>query len=61
MEKTEVDRRTEAVRHLRKMKKITTKLSQLYPELAATFQVQETVYQRSVAAAIMIVDQQDKR
>ncbi|MET3348986.1 UNVERIFIED_ORG: hypothetical protein ABID57_000655 [Arthrobacter sp. UYEF1] len=50
----EKQRRLLAVKELRRIRRITQKLSEIYPELAMTFDLQQGLYERSVAAAIMM-------
>jgi hypothetical protein len=55
------DRRKEAARQLRNIKKTTKQLCRLYPELATTFNIKERRYLRSIAAAIMVADEAGER
>lgn len=51
---SESERRAEAARQLRRVKKTTERLCRLYPELATAFRIQDRRFQRSVAAAILV-------
>lgn len=54
MSDQEKQRRLLAAKEIRRIRKITRRLSELYPELAMTFDLQQGLYERSVAAAIMM-------